>query len=74
MSGKVGVGYRLFNEVFLGMALSSRHTINDYALITRKVSEFLYMPIMECVHGLALRRGIFMTLFEEKYWMSRFGN
>jgi hypothetical protein len=59
LSGKVGVGYRLFNEIFLGMALSTRSTINDYAMISGKVSEFLYMPIMEHVNGLALRRAIF---------------
>ena len=30
--GKIGVGYRLFNEVFLGMALTNTGVINDYAM------------------------------------------
>ena len=46
MKGKVGVGYRLFNEVFLGMALKDQHVINDYAIIQEKVSEFIYKPIL----------------------------
>lgn len=56
MKGTVGVGYRLFNEVFLGMTLKPRHVINDYAIINEKVSEFIYMPILENVQGLALRK------------------
>ena len=64
LKGKVGVGYRLFNEVFLGMALATRSTINDYAMITSKVSEYLYMPIIEHVDGLILRRNVFVRLFE----------
>ena len=36
MKGTVGVGYRLFNEVFLGMTLKPRHVINDYAIIKNK--------------------------------------
>jgi hypothetical protein len=68
IKGKVGVGYRLFNEVFLGMALSTRSTINDYAMMTSKVSEFLYMPIIEHVDGLILRRNVFLKLFDEKFW------
>ena len=49
MKGKVGVGYRLFNTVFLGMVLNQRNVINDYALIQNKVSEFIYKPIIEHV-------------------------
>jgi hypothetical protein len=30
--------------------------INDYAMIHEKVSEFIYMPIIETVEGLALRK------------------
>lgn len=58
--GKVGVGYRLFNEIFLGTALSVRQVINDYAMLTGKVSEYLYMPIIEHVNGLVLRRKAFV--------------
>lgn len=56
MKGKVGVGYRLFNEIFLGIALKERQVMNDYAIIQEKVSEFLYQPILENVEGLALNR------------------
>jgi len=42
MKGKVGVGYRLFNEVFLGMALKEKQVVNEHAVIHNKVSEFLY--------------------------------
>ena len=40
MKGKVGVGYRLFNEIFLGMALRERMLFNAYALLQNKDSEF----------------------------------
>jgi hypothetical protein len=56
------------------MALSVRHVVNDYAMLTDKVSEYLYMPIIEHVNGLVLRRKSFVKLYEEHYWQSRFGN
>jgi len=33
MQGRVGVGYRLFNNIYFGLALQPRHTINDYAML-----------------------------------------
>lgn len=68
MKGKVGVGYRLFNEVFLGMALKDQQVINDYAIIQEKVSEFIYKPILEKVEGLALKRSVFKEFVEEPFW------
>ena len=59
MKGRVGVGYRIFNELFLGMQIYSRQIINDYAMINEKVSEFIYMPIIDNVEGLALRKSSF---------------
>ena len=47
MKGKVGVGYRIFNKIFYGMALQPRHAVNDYAMLRNKVSEFLYQPADE---------------------------
>jgi hypothetical protein len=63
MKGKAGVGYRLFNEVFLGLALYPKNVINDYALIRNKVSEFVYLPIIDCMEGLAMRKHNFNKLF-----------
>lgn len=68
MKGKVGIGYRLFNEIFLGMAVGERQVINEYALIQNKVSEFIYQPIIEHVHGLALRREKFNDLMQVSFW------
>ena len=68
MKGKVGVGYRLFNEIFLGLALKERQVVNEYAIIHNKVSEFLYQPILENVDGLALRRSTFISLISDNYW------
>ena len=68
MKGRVGVGYRLFNESFTGLALSPGDVINDYALLVGKVSEFAYDPIIEHVEGLALRRVNFNELLEASYW------
>ena len=68
MKGNVGVGYRLFNEIFLGLVLQRGRVINDYALITSKVSEFLYQPILENVEGFALRREHFNELLSDKIW------
>jgi len=68
MKGKVGVGYRLFNEVFLGMALKEKQVVNEHAISHNKVSEFLYVPIIENVECLALRRSSFRLLIDEPYW------
>lgn len=62
MKGKVGVGYRLFNEVFMGLAMKERQVINDYAIIHNKVSEFLYQPIVENVDGLSIDRSKFLEI------------
>lgn len=49
--GSVGVGYRLFNEIFYGMRIVMQANkkiispINDYSCINNKCSEFLYQPI-----------------------------
>ena len=43
-------------------------------MLTGKVSEYLYMPIIEHVNGLVLRRKSFVKLYDEHYWQSRFGN
>jgi hypothetical protein len=56
MSGKVGVGYRLFNQVFYGLSLHRRQVINDHCMIHEKVSEFSYIPIVETVNAMALRK------------------
>ena len=64
----MGVGYRLFNQIFLGKALNERQVINDYGLIKNKVSEFLYQPIVGNVSGLALRRSKFLKIIEDNYW------
>ena len=59
--GSVGVGYRLFNEIFYGMKIVMMHdkkiisVINDYSCLYNKCSEFLYKPI-DHVEGLAMRK------------------
>lgn len=59
--GAVGVGYRLFDEIFYGMRIvMSREKrvntgINDYSCLHNKCSEFLYMPV-EYTEALAMRR------------------
>ena len=45
MSGKVGVGYRLFNQTFYGKSMSYGCKVGDYDCSQNKVSEFLYTPI-----------------------------
>lgn len=51
MTGAVGVGYRLFDEIFYGVRIVMSGTkkivsaINDYSCLHNKCSEFLYMPI-----------------------------
>lgn len=64
MRGKVGVAYRLFNDVFFGLALTPRYVINDYAMLRQKVSEFIYKPILcDNVEGLAIRKENWMRIF-----------
>jgi len=51
IKGSIGVGYRLFNEVFYGMRIVMNANkkiispINDYSCLNNKYSEFLYTPI-----------------------------
>ena len=68
MKGKVGVGYRLFNEVFLGLAMKERQVVNDYAIIHNKVSEFLYQPLIENVEGLTIERSKMLNILQDNFW------
>ena len=60
-NGFVGIGYRLFNEVFFGWSIgTTKQTtpmaiINDYSCLHNKSSEFLYKPI-DVVEAFAIRR------------------
>ena len=56
----MGVGYRLFNEIFLGMAVYARSVVNDYAMVCNHTSEFLYKPIIDDVHGMIIRKENFL--------------
>ena len=59
--GAVGIGYRLFNEIFYGKKItivkkrSRVSAINDYSSLYNKCSEFLYMPI-DKVEAMAMRK------------------
>lgn len=68
LKGKVGVGYRLFNEVFMGLALKERQVVNDYAIIHNKVSEFLYQPLIDDVEGLIIDRSNMLKILEDNFW------
>lgn len=69
-NGAVGVGYRLFNEIFYGMSIIMSKTkkiispINDYSCLSNKSSEFLYKPI-EYVEALAMRKYNFNCLMQD---------
>lgn len=63
MKGKVGVGYRLFNQIFYGMALQPRHVVNDYAMLRNRVSEFIYKPILDSIEGLSINKNDWTHLF-----------
>ena len=76
MNGAVGVGYRLFDEIFFGkkilipkgprvLALRKLCVINDYSCITNKGSEFLYRAI-ETTEALAMRRPQFLEEMEDQ--------
>lgn len=69
-NGSVGVGYRLFNEVFYGMRIVMSKNkriispINDYSCLCNKSSEFLYQPI-DKVEAVAIRREHFNEIIED---------
>jgi len=69
-NGAVGVGYRLFDEIFYGMSIVMSKTkkiispINDYSCLSNKCSEFLYKPI-EYVEALAMRKVNFNILMKD---------
>ena len=44
MSGKVGIGYRLFNQIFYGRSIGIGQRVGDYDCQVDMVSEFLYKP------------------------------
>ena len=68
--GAVGIGYRLFNEVFFGMQILMSKSkkiisvINDYSCLNNKCSEFLYQPI-DHVEGFGMRREHFNRVMED---------
>ena len=64
MKGKVGVGYRLFNSVHYGRIITTKNTVNDYAMLRDRMSEFIYRPIIESVEGLCMRRENWSTIFK----------
>ena len=70
--GSVGVGYRLFNEVFYGMRIIMSNKlkinvpINDYECIHNKCSEFLYKPIEDKIEALSMRRENFIRVMHKK--------
>ena len=69
-NGAVGVGYRLFNEIFYGMRIIMSvdrkiiSPINDYSCLTNKCSEFLYKPI-DYVEALAMRKENFNYIMQD---------
>ena len=69
-NGAVGVGYRLFNEIFYGLKImlnvDSKNIsgINDYSCLHNKCSEFLYIPI-DHVEALAMRKENFDRVMKE---------
>ena len=71
-NGAVGVGYRLFNEIFYGMRIIMSKEkkvispINDYSCLTNKCSEFLYKPI-DIVEALSIRKAPFHHIMNDPY-------
>jgi hypothetical protein len=69
IKGSIGVGYRLFNEIFYGIRIVMNSNkkvispINDYSCINNKGSEFLYTPIEDCV-AYGIRKEYFNELLE----------
>lgn len=74
MNGAIGVGYRLFEELFYGKKIVIRkgskilsrrqlNVINDYACITNKCSEFYYRAL-ETSEALIMRRSEFLEQME----------
>jgi hypothetical protein len=68
--GSVGVGYRLFNEIFYGIQITMNKqrkvisVINDYSCLYNKCSEFLYQPIDQA-DAFAIRRGNYEEVMQE---------
>jgi len=68
--GSVGIGYRLFNEIFYGKQIvmskkkKSAIVINDYSCLYNKCSEFLYQPI-DTVEAMAMRKENFNEVMLE---------
>ena len=71
LKGSVGIGYRLFNEMFYGKQITVNKkrkivcAINDYSSLFNKCSEFLYMPI-DKVEALGMRKENYNEVMESK--------
>jgi len=69
MKGAVGIGYRLFSEIFYGKQIiitkkrKSVSAINDYSSLYNKCSEFLYTPI-DRVEAMAMRKENFNEVMQ----------
>jgi len=69
--GVVGVGYRLFNEIFYGMQIVMTKqkkmisVINDYSSLYNKCSEFLYQPI-DHVEAFGMRKENFNKVMKDQ--------
>ena len=67
LKGSVGIGYRLFNEIFYGMRIVMSinkkiiSPINDYSCLNNKNSEFLYTPI-DKIEAYGIRKEYFNEL------------
>eukprot|EP00351_Strombidinopsis_sp_SopsisLIS2011_P002309 CAMPEP_0116883918 /NCGR_PEP_ID=MMETSP0463-20121206/16590_1 /TAXON_ID=181622 /ORGANISM="Strombidinopsis sp, Strain SopsisLIS2011" /LENGTH=74 /DNA_ID=CAMNT_0004539463 /DNA_START=902 /DNA_END=1123 /DNA_ORIENTATION=+ len=61
MDGRVGVGYRLFNETIYGKMLERKSVINDFSCIMNKCSEFLYQALAT-VTGFSIRKKFIKNL------------
>lgn len=75
MSGAVGVGYRLFSEIFYGTQLFMKNkrvfsVINDYQCLENKCSEFLYKAI-DNVEALAIRKPNYNDVMESSSELKR---
>jgi hypothetical protein len=64
MTGEVGVGYRMLNQIYTAKKFGQNIIIGDYYCLTNKTSEFLYAVLTE-VTGFAINKKKLEEVYEK---------
>lgn len=68
MSGKVNVGFWLYNDYFKGLIIGERKVIGDFSILDCKVSEFEYRVESHRLSALTITYVDFIKVIDHPFW------